>query len=81
MKTNVENNIEYIVRDGIWYPNLRLREEGIQLGKYGKMRLEYLKHHKNILYHSLLINGELYGSCKRSETQAQDMFYLEYNRI
>ncbi len=37
----IENGIEYILKNDMWYPNLKLKEEGIALGKYGIMRKEY----------------------------------------
>lgn len=45
--------------DGMYYPDLKLPEEEPHYGKYGRMRLRYLKEHHKVLYHTLLLDGEL----------------------
>ena len=44
-----------------YLPNLSLPAEGenISFGKYGRMRLCYLKEHRQVLYNSLLNSGKL----------------------
>ena len=80
MKTKIENDIEYILKNNIWYPNLKMKEADITLGKYGQMRLHYLKQHKNALYQGLVLESEIYSYCKEVERQAKVIFDLEYNR-
>ena len=36
--------------DGMYYPDLELPEEEPHYGKYGRMRLRYLKEHHKMLY-------------------------------
>ena len=45
--------------DGMYYPDLELPEEEPHYGKYGRMRLRYLKEHHKVLYITLLLDGEL----------------------
>ena len=45
--------------DGMYYPDLELPEEEPHYGKYGRMRLHYLKEHHKVLYNTLLLDGEL----------------------
>lgn len=45
--------------DGMYYPDLELPEEEPHYGKYGRMRLRYLKEHHKVLYNTLLLDGEL----------------------
>ena len=45
--------------DGMYYPDLELPEEEPHYGKYGRMRLRYLKEHHKMLYNTLLLDGEL----------------------
>lgn len=54
-------NIEYIKQGDYYMPNLILKgtEKEINLGKYGKMRLQFLKEHKKAEYTILLVNNEL----------------------
>lgn len=39
--------------------DLKLKEENIQLGKYGMMKLNYLKYNKPDFFTELLFKGEL----------------------
>ncbi len=42
-----ENQITYTNVNGINYPNLKLSEQSdVSIGKYGMMRLEFLKKHR-----------------------------------
>lgn len=56
-----ENGIGYTLgEDEIYYPNLELTETtDYQIGKYGRMRQNYLKEHRKAAYRNLLLNGEL----------------------
>lgn len=56
-----ENGISYTKgTDGIYYPDLKLPEgENYEIGRYGNMRLEYLKNHHKGLYLHLLTSGKL----------------------
>ena len=58
-----ENGISYTKgTDGIYYPDLKLPEgEDYEIGRYGNMRLEYLKNHRKGLYLDLLASGKLNG--------------------
>lgn len=56
-----ENGISYTKgEDGIYYPDLRMPEgETYEIGRYGNMRLEYLKKHHKGLYLDLLTSGKI----------------------
>lgn len=56
-----ENGIGYTLgADGIYYPDLRLPEkQDYEIGRYGRMRLEYLKNHHRGSYIGLLTSGKL----------------------
>ena len=45
--------------DGMYYPDLELPEEEPHYGKYGRMRLSYLKEHRTALYYTLLLDAKL----------------------
>ncbi len=46
--------------DGMYYPDLKLpKEETAHYGKYGRMRQAYLKEHRPVLYHELVLSGKL----------------------
>lgn len=56
-----KNGISYTKgADGIYYPDLKLPEgEDYEIGRYGNMRLEYLKKYRKGLYLDLLTSGKL----------------------
>ena len=73
-----ENGISYTKgTDGIYYPDLKLPEgEDYEIGRYGNMRLEYLKNHRKGLYLDLLTSGEDGISHGTDESRGRD-----YGRI
>lgn len=60
-KTIVENGITYVLgEDDIYYPDLQLPEgTNYNIGKFGRMRCEYLKEFRHGYYMDLLLSGKL----------------------
>ncbi len=57
---NTENNITYYEKNGIYYPKLNLPEQSdYPIGKYGQMRLDFLKNHRRGTYTTLLTTCKL----------------------
>jgi len=56
-----ENGISYTLgADGLYYPNLKLPEgTDYEIGKYGRMKCEYLKSHLKVVYMELVLSGKL----------------------
>ena len=56
-----ENGISYTLgEDGLYYPDLKLPEgTHYEIGRYGRMRWEYLKTHRRGEYIKLLMDGKL----------------------
>lgn len=56
-----ENGINYTLgADGLYYPDLKLPETThYDIGRYGRMQLEYLQNHHRSKYIRLLMNGKL----------------------
>ncbi len=53
-------SITYTERDGIFYPDLAVPEQtDYPIGKYGKMRLDFLKKHRRGTYTTLLTTFKL----------------------
>lgn len=66
--------LTYTERNGIMYPNLTLPEQtNYPIGKYGRMRLDYLKKHRRGTYTTLLtsctINQHLYDTEHEAKRQ------------
>lgn len=55
-------------------PNLSLpaKGENLSFGKYGKMRLRYLKEHRRALYTNLLTSGKLNEHLQEVDQQASE---------
>ena len=56
-----ENGIGYTLgKDGLYYPDLELPEgTHYEIGRYGRMRWEYLKTYRRLEYIRLLMEGKL----------------------
>ena len=52
-------------------PNLTLSQPKTPLGKYGRMRLNFLKQQHPVLYHTMLLNGSLYPHLMEVEQTAE----------
>ena len=65
----------YTVQGDYSLPNLILpTEEERPIGVWGQRRLNYLKHHRKVLYYNLLTSGKLHSHLADVEEQAQDLF-------
>lgn len=72
-----QNEITYTERDGIFYPNLSLPEQtDYPIGKYGQMRLDYLKEHRRGTYTTLLTEGRLLAHLSAIDQEARSQ--VEY---
>ncbi len=49
-------------------------EEERPIGVWGQRRLQYLKHHRKVLYYNLLTSGKLHSHLADIEEQAQELF-------
>lgn len=49
-------------------------EEERPIGVWGQRRLNYLKHHRKVLYYNLLTSGKLRSHLADVDEQAQDLF-------
>ena len=67
-----QNEITYTERDGILYPDLSLPEQtDCPIGKYGQMRLDYLKEHRRGTYTTLLTEGRLLAHISAIDHEAR----------
>lgn len=53
---------------------LTVEEETSYIGVWGQRRLNYLKHHRKVLYYNLLTSGKLHSHLANTEEQAQQLF-------
>ena len=67
------SELTYTEKDGILYPNVIVPEaEKKPIGKYGRMRLDYLKNHRPVIYNTLMATGKLQAHLLEIEQTAQD---------
>ena len=68
----MKNEITYTEINGINYPNLALPEQPkINIGKYGQMRLDFLKKHRRGTYTTLLTEGRLLAHLSAIDQEAR----------
>ncbi len=66
-----ENQITYTNVNGINYSNLKLPEQSdVSIGKYGMMRLEFLKNHRRGTYTALLTECKLTEHLSETDAEA-----------
>ena len=69
--------ITYTNHEGFYLPNLTLpRKEEASFGRYGRLRIKYLKKHRRVLYINLFTSGELTQHLNEVDRQAQEMLEL-----
>ena len=66
------------IRNGDYYiPNLKLKEtENKPLGKYGRMRKNYLKNHRPALWNRLILKDYLYSHLLKFDSEVQSRYTL-----
>lgn len=69
--------IEYTTIGDYELPNLTMKNSDVELSKYGRMKLRYLKEHEYGLYFKLLTNGELIEYLLDVDKQA----YILYDKL
>ena len=70
---NMSSNLNYTQTGDYLLPNLTLHQPKNPLGKYGRMRLNFLKQQHPVLYHTMLLNGSLYPTLTELEQTAAAM--------
>ena len=74
--------LSYTERNGIMYPNLVLPEQSnYPIGKYGRMRLDYLKKHRRGTYTTLLTSCTLNQHLYDTEQEAKRQIDLTLSRL
>lgn len=77
MKNNINEQINYIEKDEIYYPDLKVPEQtDYPIGKYGQMRLDFLKKHRRGAYTMLLTTFKLNEHLYKIDTEARCMVAL-----
>ena len=81
-KIDERTGIEYHLEGDYYIPNLVMpKQERLILNKYGRMRLKYLKEHKNADYTIMLMNGTLNAHLKEIQETAQNRVEQIINQL
>ena len=67
-----ENGIDYVLVGDYYIPMLTLPEENRPIGRWGRMRRDYLKENRPGYYSSLLLTGKLWTYLADLDEQAQE---------
>ena len=87
MKKNIDNLYEklggtYREENGNLIPNVALPEQtDYQVGKYGRMHLNYIKNHRRGRYTSLLTEGKLNARLHEIDLEANEMLETIISRL
>ncbi len=74
--------LTYTERNGVMYPDLALPEQtNYPIGKYGRMRLDYLKKHRRGTYTTLLTSCTLNQHLYETEQEAKRQIDLTLSRL
>ena len=74
--------LTYTERNGVMYPDLALPEQtNYLIGKYGRMRLDYLKKHRRGTYTTLLTSCTLNQHLYETEQEAKRQLDLTLSRL
>ena len=69
---NMSSNLNYTQTGDYLLPNLTLNQPRKPLGKYGRMRLNFLKQQHPVLYNTMLLSGSLYPHLMEVEQTAEN---------
>ena len=69
---NMSSNLSYTQTGDYLLPNLTLHQPRKPLGKYGRMRLNFLRQQRPVLYNTMLLNGSLYPHLMEVEQTAEN---------
>ena len=75
-----QNGITYELRGEQYYPLLELPEQK-EVGKYGRLHLEYLKAHRKGYHTTLLMDGTLNQRLREIDLEAKTMVETIINRL
>ena len=74
--------LTYTERNGVMYPDLALPEQtNNPIGKYGRMRLDYLKKHRRGTYTTLLTSCTLNQHLYETEQEAKRQIDLTFSQL
>ena len=78
----MKNQITYTEHNGLYYPDLTLPEQtNYPIGKYGNLRLDFMKKHRRGTYTTLLTEGRVNEYLHAIDVQAYEMLDTIVSRL
>ena len=71
-----KNGIDYVLVGDYYIPDLKLPEEELPIGMYGRMHREYLRENHPILFNELALRFQLWTYIADINEQAQERFQV-----
>lgn len=66
-----ENGIQYSLHDDYYIPDLKLNEETRPINRWGRMRRDYLRERRPVLYNQLILSDKLWSHLADAQEVAQ----------
>lgn len=67
--------LEYIKVGEYYLPNLTVKEHiNVNLSKYGRLKLQYMKMHQKVIYTNILTSGDLFAYLAMIDEQANSLY-------
>lgn len=61
-----------LAKDGMYYPSIEIdANSDVSIGKYGRMRRQYLKEYRPALFSQMVLNGTLFEHLKEIDDSAR----------
>ena len=72
--TDEKNGLDYTLVNGVYLPNLISTETNYEIGLWGQRHLDYIKHHRKVLYLNLKTSCKLNSYLHEVDIQATKMY-------
>lgn len=58
---DTKNGLTYVLNGDYYIPLIEVQQDDRPIGKYGRMRMQYLKEHRPVLYNNMILTGKLHS--------------------
>ncbi|MBR1532651.1 MAG: TnpV protein [Eubacterium sp.] len=79
--TDEKTGISYTLVGDVYLPNLISTETRYEIGQWGQRHLDYIKHHRKVLYTSLLTSCKLNSYLHDVDVRAAEMYDRLVNQL
>ena len=73
--------ITYSKCGDVYIPDLKIEDYAMSIGKYGRMRKQYLKEQRSALYSSMLLSGVMFRHLAEIDQACEDRMELIIRRM